>query len=183
MNMAQPGPNVGGPCLFKDGKFLLSSVPFVDLIQTSFIINEGMPDFIFETFIKGNIQPYETVAIHGVSFKANSDDIRNSLSFKMEKVLRKHGINKIYMIDPNVKGFLKESPKKEYIPFHIIMTPHDQFKQLGEERLINLKKIAYPKNETIIDPWKLTSFAKKTPSGVYELNHLGGMFSANFSNR
>jgi UDP-N-acetyl-D-mannosaminuronic acid dehydrogenase len=45
MDLPLPGPNVGGPCLFKDGRFLLSDIPFGDLIQTGFLINEGMPDY------------------------------------------------------------------------------------------------------------------------------------------
>ena len=44
--LASPGPNVGGPCLFKDGKFLIENVPYADLINSSFHINEGMPAFI-----------------------------------------------------------------------------------------------------------------------------------------
>ena len=89
MDVPHPGPNVGGPCLFKDGKFLLSDIPFGDLINTSFLINEGMPDYVFNR-IK-DINPYiEKVLIMGATFKKGCDDTRNSLSFKMRKIGRAH---------------------------------------------------------------------------------------------
>ena len=42
LSIPPPGPNVGGPCLYKDGYFLLERVPFPELISTAFKINEGM---------------------------------------------------------------------------------------------------------------------------------------------
>ena len=88
MDVPHPGPNVGGPCLFKDGRFLLSDIPFGDLIQTSFLINEGIPDYIFNRIREIN-PDIENVLILGATFKKNCDDTRNSLSFKMKKVCKK----------------------------------------------------------------------------------------------
>jgi UDP-N-acetyl-D-mannosaminuronic acid dehydrogenase len=69
MGLPLPGPNVGGPCLFKDGRFLVSDIPFGDLISTSFLINEGMPDYIFNRikFLNSNIKkcPHTRCHIQG----------------------------------------------------------------------------------------------------------------------
>ena len=119
-----PGPNVGGPCLFKDGRFLLSDIPFGDLIQTSFLINEGMPDYIFNRIREIN-PDIENVLILGATFKKNCDDTRNSLSFKMKKVCKKHGV-KAYMVDPmHIEDM--NIPGNKTFDAVIVMTPHDDF--------------------------------------------------------
>ena len=124
MDVPHPGPNVGGPCLFKDGRFLLSDIPFGDLIQTSFLINEGMPDYIFNRIREIN-PDIENVLILGATFKKNCDDTRNSLSFKMKKVCKKHGV-KAYMVDPmHIEDM--NIPGNKTFDAVIVMTPHDDF--------------------------------------------------------
>ena len=160
MGLPLPGPNVGGPCLFKDGRFLVSDIPFGDLINTSFLINEGMPDYIFNRikFIKPNIKK---VLILGATFKANCDDTRNSLSFKMRKVCIKNGAE-VDMVDPLSDRDLPE-PKfdnKDYDAI-VVMTPHDVFK------MTDLR--SYNKDCIIADVWKFFDISKDTQSGIYKL--------------
>lgn len=121
MAVPHPGPNVGGPCLFKDGKFLLSDIPFGDLINTSFLINEGMPDYIFNR-IKDINPNIKNVLILGATFKKDCDDTRNSLSFKMRKVCKKNGV-KSYTWDPFVTIDQNLPAQKDYDAV-IVMTPH-----------------------------------------------------------
>ena len=123
MDVPHPGPNVGGPCLFKDGKFLLSDIPFGDLINTSFHINEGMPDYLFNR-IKDLRPDIETVLILGATFKKDCDDTRNSLSFKMRKVCKKHGVSS-YVWDPFVMVDELMPGPSEYDAV-IVMTPHSR---------------------------------------------------------
>jgi UDP-N-acetyl-D-mannosaminuronic acid dehydrogenase len=157
MAVPLPGPNVGGPCLFKDGRFLLPDVPFVDLIQTSFIINEGMPDYIWNCITKLNPN-IKNVLILGASFKADCDDTRNSLSFKMRKVCKKHGVDvKIY--DPHVDGF-DNSPGYDHDAV-IIMTPHNYFSHILPTDFNNSCIVA--------DVWKHWALSGKTISGIYRV--------------
>lgn len=160
MDLPLPGPNVGGPCLFKDGRFLLSDIPFGDLIQTSFLINEGMPDYIFNRIRV--LQPeVKKVLILGAAFKANCDDTRNSLAFKMKKVCIKNGAE-VDMIDPLSD---KELPLPKFSSSDydaiILMTPHDVF------RITNLN--LYRKDCVMADVWKFFDASKDTQSGIYKL--------------
>ena len=161
MDLPLPGPNVGGPCLFKDGRFLLSDIPFGDLIQTSFLINEGMPDYIFNRIRL--LQPkIKKVLILGAAFKANCDDTRNSLSFKMKKVCERHGA-KVFMVDPladNLPADQKPFPNEEYDAI-IVMTPHDVFK------ITDLT--LYRKDCIMADVWKFFDASKDTQSGIYNI--------------
>lgn len=163
MDLPLPGPNVGGPCLFKDGRFLLSDIPFVDLIQTSFLINEGMPDYIFNK-IKLLQPKIKKVLILGAAFKANCDDTRNSLAFKMKKVCYKNGAE-VDMIDPLADKPLP-LPKfsNQQYDAVIIMTPHDVFRKTN----LNL----YREDCIIADVWKFFDLSKDTQSGIYKLGDM-----------
>lgn len=158
MAVPLPGPNVGGPCLFKDGRFLLDSVPFADLIQVSFLINEGMPDYIYQSITK--LQPkLKNVLILGATFKKDCDDTRNSLSFKMKKVLKKHGVT-VDMIDPFVGPYIcKTFDKYDAV---IVMTPHTKFEE-------NFTPGMFGPQCVIADVWKMWNLSKNTKNGIYKM--------------
>lgn len=122
MNMDKPG-FAAGPCLYKDGHFLLSKVPYSELIRGSFTINENIVDYLWN-----ELQVYPRpakVLILGAAFKPESDDTRNSLSFRMAKVLKRNGITyDIY--DPYVEKYSKLPNFGDY-DMIIVMTPHKVF--------------------------------------------------------
>jgi len=159
MDVPHPGPNVGGPCLFKDGRFLLSDIPFGDLINTSFLINEGMPDYVFNR-IKDINPNVDKVLILGATFKKDCDDTRNSLSYKMRKVCKKHGVRS-WMWDP----FVKEDiyfPSTDSYDAVIVMTPHT-----GMDKSWYLD---YFKKDCIVaDLWKMYPESKLSKTGIYKV--------------
>jgi UDP-N-acetyl-D-mannosaminuronic acid dehydrogenase len=128
LNMPSPGPNVGGPCLYKDGWFLIERNPYPDLISTAFRINEGMPMDIVQSLRKR--EGIERVAILGATFKANSDDIRNSLSFKLAHQLHRSGYEYV-LVEPNLDDY-SQLADIEGCDAVVLMTPHKQFKNLSE---------------------------------------------------
>ena len=127
LSLPSPGPNVGGPCLFKDGFFLTEKIPFNDLISTSFQINEGMTAQIIAKLEEE--ETIETVAILGMAFKANSDDTRNSVSFKLKKQLGFRGYD-VRCLDPHVTGYGVWSALKGADAL-VLMSPHKEFKDLA----------------------------------------------------
>ena len=162
MAVPHPGPNVGGPCLFKDGKFLLSDIPFGDLINTSFHINEGMPDYLFNR-IKDIAPNVETVLILGATFKKDCDDTRNSLSFKMRKVCNKHGVSS-FIWDPFVMIDEKMPGPTDYDAV-IIMTPHTEVKRVWR---VN----QFRKDCVIADLWKMFPESELSNTGIYKVGDM-----------
>ena len=158
MDVPHPGPNVGGPCLFKDGKFLLTDIPFGDLINTSFHINEGMPDYLFNR-IKAINPNIKNVLILGATFKKDCDDTRNSLSYKMRKVCKKHGV-RVDMWDPFIEADTWMIPQE--VDAVIVMTPHT-----GTESEWPLDW--FREDCIIADIWKLYPESEMSNSGIYRV--------------
>jgi len=98
----RPGFSFGGPCLVKDLRALLScgktmgeSLPLLASILPS---NRCHFQRAFEAILKGN---HKHLAILGISFKKNSDDVRDSPFVDLIEALHQNGISlKIY--DPDI---------------------------------------------------------------------------------
>ncbi|MFH2021237.1 MAG: nucleotide sugar dehydrogenase [archaeon] len=145
-----------GPCLYKDGFFMLNNIPFAELITSSWRINEGLPNYLLQKIKKeyGSIKGKKAVIL-GLSFKKNHDDTRNSLSFKLKKSLIMEQCE-VKLHDPFVKGYDQELSKVlEGAEIIIIATNHDIYKSLSRKRLSELAN-----NCIVCDIWNITGERK-----------------------
>ena len=148
--LALPG-LTGGPCLFKDGFFLVGDVPYTDLITTSWKINEAVPLFLIKKIRERTKLEGKKAAILGLAFKAEIDDIRESLAFKVKKALERER-SKVYLHDPYVPGYqndLDEVLKSADLIF--LATNHTFYKKL---EFAKVKKLV-SKNCVICDVWNV----------------------------
>ena len=131
-----------GPCLYKDTQQLSSySKNEFSLGSLSININEG---FIFDAIdeIKNNYNINNTrVGILGMSFKANIDDTRSSLSYKLKKYLKLYAKD-VLTHDPYVKNDKSILNIKEFLyksDVFVLCTPHDYYKKInfGKKRVID----------------------------------------------
>ena len=99
-----PGPGfAAGPCLFKDTMQLAAfTSDHFPMGQAAMQVNEGMPAYIVSALERrhGTLQG-RTVGILGMAFKADSDDTRASLGFKLRKLLQWAGA-RVLCTDPHV---------------------------------------------------------------------------------
>jgi UDP-N-acetyl-D-mannosaminuronic acid dehydrogenase len=99
-----PGPGfAAGPCLFKDTMQLAAyTTDHFPLGQAAMQVNEGLPAYIVSALERryGGLEG-RCVGILGMAFKAESDDPRASLSYKLRKLLRWSGAQ-VLATDPYV---------------------------------------------------------------------------------
>ena len=142
-DLALPG-FTAGPCLLKDTMQLSSFLKGkFQLGYEAMKINEGLPIFLIKKLEERLSIKNKNIGILGMSFKSETDDIRDSLSIKLRNYLRKRKL-KYFCSDPyykddeiiNSKLLIKKSD------IIIVATPHLEYTNL---RL--------PKNKVLVDVW------------------------------
>ena len=132
--LPSPNPNNAGPGMHKEGWSLVERVPFADLVTTAFKINEAMPAQIVKQLESYN--KIKKVAILGMTNKANYDDARSSLSYKLRKLLFYKDYD-VVCYDPYLPEF-SDSSVLQNSDAVILMTAHNEFANLEKvNRLIS----------------------------------------------
>ena len=122
-----------GPCLLKDTMQLaaFNGNNFI-LGHAAMMINEGLPNFIVEQLRNKYDLTAKKVGILGMAFKADVDDIRDSLSYKVGKILRFHGATVLYsdefVRDPT---FVSKEDLLSLCDVVIIGSPHSAYRHLN----------------------------------------------------
>jgi UDP-N-acetyl-D-mannosaminuronic acid dehydrogenase len=100
-----PAPGfAAGPCLFKDTMQLAAfTADHFPLGQAAMQVNEGLPAYIVSALERRyDGLSGKTIGILGMAFKAESDDMRASLSYKLRKLLAWAGA-RVVCTDPYVQ--------------------------------------------------------------------------------
>ena len=129
-----PGPGfAAGPCLFKDTMQLAAfTSDHFPLGQSAMQINEGLPAYIVSALERryGSLLG-RTVGILGMAFKAESDDSRSSLSYKLRKLLAWAGANVLctdpYVSDPRLLPIDRVIADSEIL---VLGVPHRAYRGL-----------------------------------------------------
>jgi UDP-N-acetyl-D-mannosaminuronic acid dehydrogenase len=123
-----------GPCLLKDTMQLaaFNNNNFA-LGHAAMMINEGLPLYMISKLEQRYPLEALTVGILGMAFKADSDDTRSSLSYKLKRILR-FKARQVLCTDPYVSGdpdLLPLDTVIEQSDLLIVGAPHRGYRNLA----------------------------------------------------
>src|SRR5262249_9522970 len=86
VNVLRPGPGVGGHCIAVDPWFLVDAAPHAgQLITAAREVNDAMPSNVVAS-LRSIVPPPASVALLGVTYKAEVDDVRESPALRVAEL-------------------------------------------------------------------------------------------------
>lgn len=144
-DLPKPG-FAAGPCLFKDAMQLaaFNNNTFY-LGHAAMLTNEGLPNYIVSKLKQQYRLSEMTVGILGMAFKANIDDRRESLSYKLKKILTMES-HRVLCTDVYIKeaGFVATEQLIAEADIIILAAPHREYATLQ-----------FPADKVVVDVWNM----------------------------
>jgi UDP-N-acetyl-D-mannosaminuronic acid dehydrogenase len=136
-----------GPCLFKDAMQLAAfNKGGFYMGHSAMLVNEGLPNYVVNMVKRKHDLRDKTVGILGMAFKANIDDKRESLSYKLKKILlfEAHQVlcSDMHIDEP---GFVSTEELLERSDVIIVGTPHREYRELR-----------FPPGKVLVDVWNMS---------------------------
>lgn len=157
VNILQPGAGVGGHCIAVDPWFIVNKNPDeAKIIRTAREINDYKPDWVIEKINaeieKLNAQGMDkpTVALLGLAFKPNIDDLRESPAVNIAQKMLATDNAKIVLVEPNIHTLPEKLNAGELVSLDsaveqadvlVILVAHDEFadqSSWGDTRVVNV---------------------------------------------
>ncbi len=132
-----------GPCLLKDTMQLAASTGNKFFLgHSAMLVNEGLPDYIVGRLKKKFDLKKKVVGILGMAFKAEIDDLRDSLSIKLKKLLQVQ-CKQLLLSDEYAQNssYIPAEELVKKADLVIIGAPHKRYKGLNF------------KNKVVVDIW------------------------------
>lgn len=148
VNILQPGPGVGGHCIAVDPWFIVASAPEeARLIRTAREVNDSKPAAVLARVcdaIKAHLaespgaEPADVrLAIYGLSFKPDIDDLRESPALAIVRRIAAEHPGLIAIMEPNIEALPEGLQGRNVIlarqaraDVHIMLVDHAAFKLL-----------------------------------------------------
>ena len=168
VNVLRPGPGVGGHCIAVDPWFLVGAASdAVRVIPSSREINDGMPRHVLGR-LNTLVAPPARVALLGVTYKAEVDDVRESPALRVAELAVEHGYA-VRLCDPHVRPDTPGLPAP-LLPIEqalrdadavVLLVDHRAFRELDLDlaaALVSNKRILDTRNALDRAAWRARGF-------------------------
>lgn len=151
VNILQPGPGVGGHCIAVDPWFIVAAAPDQStLIRTAREVNDSKPGWVQGQVLAAleGLPSSAEVAVLGLAFKANIDDIRESPAIQIAVDLAKSLPNRtVNVAEPHIDVLPKQFDSLENVALLsiedaiersdivVILVDHDAVKSINPKTL------------------------------------------------
>ncbi len=142
VNILQPGTGVGGHCIAVDPWFIISEFPSqTKIIRAAREVNNYKTEWVIEK-IKSTALEFEikesrkpVIALFGLSFKPNIDDLRESPAVKVAKAI--HNQHNTLVVEPHIHGhpylnLVNTSEAHEKADIQVYLVAHKAFRPVPE---------------------------------------------------
>lgn len=149
VNILQPGPGVGGHCIAVDPWFIVAEAPHqANLIRQAREVNDGKPLWVVDKVLAAlsNVGASAEVAVLGLAFKANIDDLRESPALQIAQLLADRvPARQINIAEPFIGELPAELAGRSNVELLdvelalkrsavvVVLVDHDMFKNLDRE--------------------------------------------------
>ena len=149
VNILQPSVGVGGHCIAVDPWFLVASNSSLSkLIATAREVNDSKPLWIIEKIVSSGFIETGHVALFGLSFKPNIDDLRESPALRIaENLAINNPAAKFYIVEPNIEELPQKLQQLKNVYFSsveevielgcpvVVLVGHEDFRQLKDREI------------------------------------------------
>lgn len=111
VTILNPGTGVGGHCIAVDPWFIAEAAPEVTpLIQSARHVNDGRPEKVARRIdaaaadLAARTSKQPTIALFGLSFKANIDDLRESPALEVARALDRTLSRELLVVEPHIRA-------------------------------------------------------------------------------
>ncbi|MBT1450654.1 UDP-N-acetyl-D-mannosamine dehydrogenase [Glaciecola sp. XM2] len=162
VNILQPGPGVGGHCIAVDPWFIVSKSPVTArLIKSAREINDSKPKWVVQKvkqaageLLLENVAAMKskvTIACYGLAFKPDIDDLRESPSLTIAKLLSTLGDINCICVEPNISldtqiegiNLVSLDTALTEADIHVMLVDHKEFKVINKPvgKIIDMKGV------------------------------------------
>src|SRR5216683_2406849 len=183
VNVLRPGPGVGGHCIAVDPWFLVGAAPDESrLIRASREVNDSMPEHVV-ALLAGLVSPPAAVALLGVTYKAEVDDVRESPALRVAELAVERGYA-VRLCDPHVKADAHGLPAP-LLPLEqalrdaeavVVLVDHRAFQELDVDlvaALVSGKRVLDARNSLDRASWQARGFEVSLLGSGASAVHMG----------
>jgi UDP-N-acetyl-D-mannosaminuronic acid dehydrogenase len=109
VNILSPGPGVGGHCIPVDPWFIHEALPeATPLIRNAREVNDAKPKRVAAQIARlANRYREPVVAVLGLAYKPNVDDLRESPALEIAEILAERNVGRLLIVEPNIEALPK----------------------------------------------------------------------------